>query len=259
MADPILVERDGDVATVVINRPEKRNALNVEAWSALAEAMNALSDDESLRCIVLRGTGREAFAAGADISGFESERSTPALVRTYSETTHRAFDAVEQCRHPVVAMIHGFCLGGGFELATACDLRIAGESGRFGVPVKRMGLYLGYQLLETLISVVGRATALEIVLEGRVFDSAEALAKGMVTRVVADDALEEECGAMVRRIAEGAPLSARWHKQAARRLSDPAPLTDGEIEGSYAYAESEDYHAAYRAFLAKKKPRFQGR
>ena len=259
MADPILVERKASIATVIINRPEKRNALNMAAWLALGEAMNALSADESLRCVVIRGTGRDAFAAGADISGFENERSNLAQVKIYSENTHHAFDAVEQCRHPVVAMIHGFCLGGGFELATACDLRIAGDSAKFGVPVKRMGLFLGYQLLETLTSVVGRATALEIVLEGRVFDAAEAHAKGMVTRVVSDETLEHECYEMARRIAEGAPLAARWHKAATRRLSDPAPLTEAELEESFAYAESEDYQAAYRAFLAKENPQFKGR
>lgn len=259
MDETILRDIDDAVATVTINRPEKRNALNLETWSRLGATMDELSADEDLRCVVIRGAGTAAFAAGADISGFETERSNSALVKEYGEITHKAFDAVVQGRHPVIAMIHGFCLGGGYELATACDLRIAGESGRFGIPVKRMGLYLGYPLLDELIQVVGRATALEMTLEGRVYDATEAVQKGLVHRVVPDGDLEEEVMATARRIAEGAPLAARWHRQAIRRLADPAPLTEAEIDGSYAYADSEDYHAGYRAFLAKEKAQFRGR
>ena len=259
MDETILCDIDGVVATVTINRPDKRNALNAETWSRLGAAMDELSANEDLRCVVIRGAGTEAFAAGADISGFESERSNSAQVKEYGENTHRAIGAVVNGRHPVIAMIHGFCLGGGYELATACDLRIAGASGRFGIPVKRMGLYLGYPLLDDLIHVVGRATALEMTLEGRVYDADEAVEKGLVHRVVLDEDLEHEVMETARRIAEGAPLAARWHRKAIRRLSDPRPLTDEEIDGSYAYADSEDYHTGYRAFLAKEKPEFKGR
>jgi enoyl-CoA hydratase/carnithine racemase len=259
MADPILVERAGEIATLVINRPEKRNALDLATWRRLGEAMTELDSDESLRCVVIRGAGEEAFAAGADISGFATERSTRAQIKHYSEVMHEALHALAGCRHPTVAMIRGYCLGGGFELATFCDLRIAGDTARLGIPVKLMGLFLEYDMFETLIAVVGRATALEIALEGRVYDAREACAKGLVNRVVADADLEREAYATAARIAEGAPLSARWHKRAARRLAERAPLTAAEIEESYDYADSEDYKAAYRAFLAKEKPRFKGR
>jgi len=259
MPQPILIERTDVIATVVINRPEKRNALNLDTWRRVADAFSSLSQDDDLRCIVIRGAGNEAFAAGADISGFETERSNLPQVKHYSDVTHAALQAIADCRHPTVAMIRGYCLGGGFELATYCDLRIASDNARLGIPVKLMGLYLGYEMFGSLIAVVGQSTALEIVLEGRVYDAREAYDKGLVNRVVPDAELEREAYATAERIAQGAPLSARWHKRAARRLAEHTPPTAAEVEQSYSYAESEDYKAAYRAFLAKEKPRFTGR
>jgi enoyl-CoA hydratase/carnithine racemase len=170
-----------------------------------------------------------------------------------------AMDAVAHCRHPVVAMIHGVCVGGGLELAAICDMRICGESSRFGVPVKNLGLVMAYGELKGLIDLVGRATALEIVLEGRVFGAAEAREKRLVNRVVADDRVTEEALATVRRIAEGAPLVHRWHKAFARRLADPAPLSDAEYDESFACFGTEDFDIGYRAFLEKRKPVFRGR
>ena len=164
----VLTDRDGGIATVTINRPEKRNALNAAGWDALSEAFEALSEENDLRCIVLRGAGPDAFAAGADMSGFMDEHSNAELARSYMGKTHRACEAISRGRHPVVAMIHGYCLGGGFEIATACDIRIAARSSRMGVPARLVGLYLGYGLLGTMIAAVGRANALEIALEGRV-------------------------------------------------------------------------------------------
>ena len=255
----VLVDREGEIATVTINRPEKRNALNAAGWDALSEAFETLSQEDDLRCIVLRGAGPDAFAAGADMSGFMDEHSNAELARSYMGKTHRACEAIARGRHPVVAMIHGFCLGGGFEVATACDIRIAARSSRMGVPARLVGLYLGYGLLDTMIAAVGRANALEIALEGRVYTAGEAFAKGMINRVADDDALEEEAYASARRIAEGAPLAARWHRKAVHRLADPAPLTEEEIAESFSYADTEDYHEGYRAFLAKEKPAFKGR
>jgi len=259
MEESVLVRRDGAVATVTINRPAKLNALDRAAWAGLGAAMKALSADDDLRCIVIRGAGTAAFAAGADITAFPAERSTPAQVRAYEVATDGAIRAIAECRHPVVAMIHGHCLGGGLEIAATCDMRIAGESARFAVPVKRTGLFLSYDLLGTLVAVAGRAAALELTLEGRTLDSAEALAKGLVNRVVPDAGLEAEVLATAGRIAEGAPLAARYHRKAIRRLAEPRPVTAAEIEASHAYAETEDYQAAYKAFIAKEKPRFRGR
>jgi enoyl-CoA hydratase/carnithine racemase len=259
MEDTILVERRDDIAVVTINRPEKRNALRAQDWAAIADTLDELGADDDLRCLVLRGAGQNAFCAGADISGFEDERSTREKVRTYEQVTGRAFAAAHTCRHPVIAMVQGFCLGGGFELALGCDLRISGISGRFGIPAKNVGLFLSYSLLELLIDAGGKAIAKEILLEGRALPALEAQAKNLITRVVDDDGLEDDVMSAARRIADGAPLSARWHREALRRIAQPGPYSEAELEAQYDYADSDDYKAGYQAFLDGNKPAFKGR
>jgi len=159
-----------------------------------------------------------------------------------------------------VAMIHGPCAGGGLEIACMCDVRIAGESGRFGVPINRLGFAIGYDELAALLPLTGRAVALEILVEGRMWEAKEALQKGLLTRVVPDARLEQEAYATARRIAEGAPLVNRWHKRFVRRLApQPAPLTEAEIAENFAYFATEDYRIGMEAFSSKQKPRFKGR
>jgi enoyl-CoA hydratase/carnithine racemase len=257
----ISVARDGDIATVLIANPGKLNALTVAMWRSLADAMRALSADDGLRCIVLRGAGDEAFAAGADIAEFARERDNREQGRRYHrEYVYGALRAVGECRHPTIAMIRGPCVGGGLEIACECDLRIAGESGRFGVPIGRLGFSIAYDELAALLPLVGRAVALEMLLEGRIWDAREAYAKGLLARVVPDAALQAEAYAAARRIADGAPLVARRHKRMVRRLAPrPEPLTAAEIEESFDYFDTEDYRIGYDAFLGKKKPRFRGR
>jgi len=257
--ESVLVARDGAIATVTLNKPERLNALDKGMWGALAEIFARLDGDESLRCVILRGAGEKAFAAGADIAEFETERANVAQAREYGLIAQAAMDAVAHCGHPVVAMIHGACVGGGLEMASVCDLRICGESSRFGVPVKNLGLVMAYGEMKAFIELVGPAVALEIVLEGRVFGAQEAKEKGLVNRVVPDDKVTEEALATARRIAEGAPLVARWHKKFARRLADPRPLTPEEYDESFACFGTEDFRIGYRAFLAKRKPEFRGR
>ena len=261
MPGHITLTRDGAVATVSVDNAEKLNALTVAMWQELARVMRELSADEALRCIVLRGASDKAFAAGADIAEFAAVRSTREQGVVYHrEHVFGALQAVAECRHPVVAMIHGPCVGGGLELACQCDLRISGESGRFGVPINRLGFSIAYDELAAVLPVVGRAAALEILLEGRVWDAHEAFAKGLLTRVVPDDQLHDETRATVERITAGAPLVARWHKQFIRRLTPrPAPLTAKEIDDSFAYFETEDFRVGYAAFMQKKKPQFHGR
>jgi enoyl-CoA hydratase/carnithine racemase len=259
MGETILVERDGPIATVVLNKPERLNALDRSMWVRLAEIFRELDRDESLRCVILRGAGEKAFAAGADIAEFATERATVAQAAEYGRIAQAAMDAVAHCRHPVLALIKGVCVGGGLEMASVCDLRICGESSRFGVPVKNLGLVMAYGELKGLIDLVGRAVALEIVFEGRVFGAQEAKDKGLVNRVVPDDRVDDEVVATARRIAEGAPLVHRWHKKFARRLADPRPLTPAEYEESFACFGTEDYRIGYRAFLAKRTPEFKGR
>lgn len=259
MTDTILIERQGPIVTVVLNRPQKLNALTKPMWRRLGEAFEELSADDSPRCVVLRGAGTRAFAPGNDISEFESERANVEQAREYGKIMHATIEAIAACRHPVVAMIHGICVGGGLEIAGLADIRICGESARFGVPIKNLGLVMAYGEIAALISLVGRSTALEILLEGRIFGALEAKEKGLVNRVVPDDKVEEETYATAHRIAEGAPLVARWHKKFARRLADPRPLAPEEYDEGFACFGTEDFRTGYQAFLAKKKPEFKGR
>jgi len=258
MSKPVILERRGSIATVILNNPERMNALSRPMWQLLGETVQTLSADPSLRCVVLRGAGAKAFGAGADISEFRTERANSKLAGEYGGVIHGTMQAVAQCTHPTLAMIHGACIGGGLEIAAMCDLRICGESSRFGIPIKKLGLVMAYGELQGLLSVVGRAAALEILLEGRIFDAREALAKGLVTRVVPDDKVEEEALATAACIAAGAPLVARWHKKFIRRLGDPAPISQTEWDEGFACFDTEDYRAGVEAFLTKEEPKFKG-
>ncbi len=259
MPQTVVVERDGAIATVVLNRPEKLNAINKPMWQELGAAIAVLSDDDEVRCVVLRGAGGKAFAPGADIKEFETTRASRDLARDYNALVERTIGTIAACRHPTIALIEGICVGGGLEIAAYCDMRICGQSSTFGVPIKRLGLVMGYGELKGLLALVGRAATLEILLEGRVFDAGEAFQKGLVNRVVADGKVADEAYAAARRIAEGAPLVARWHKKFIHRLDDPAPLTEAEIEETVACFDSEDFEEGYRSFLEKRKPEFKGR
>lgn len=259
MPEPILVQRDGPIATVVLNRPAKLNAMTKPMWRRLGEVLRELSDDESLRCLVLRGAGGKAFSPGNDISEFETERHDPTSAKAYGEVLHEALGRLKDCRHPTVALIEGVCVGGGLEIAALCDLRICGESSRFGVPINRLGLVMAYPEIAGLLDLVGRAATLEILLEGRVFGATEAKEKGLVTRVVPDAEVEREATETARRIAEGAPLVARWHKGFVRRLARPEPLTPEELDEGFACYATEDFRIGYRAFLEKTLPEFKGR
>ena len=259
MDDTILVEREGSVATVVLNRPGKLNALTRAMWNELGEVIPQLSADDGVRCVLIRGAGEKAFSPGNDIAEFASERSNKKQALEYGKVMHRTADALANCRHPLIAQIHGICVGGGLEIAALCDLRICGESSRFGAPINRLGLVMAYPEMAPLVRLVGSAVALEILLEGRIFDAAEAKDKGLVTRVVPDDQVASEARAAAQRIAEGAPLVARWHKKFARRLLSAAPLTDAEMDECFDCFDSEDFRIGYQAFLAKQKPKFVGK
>jgi enoyl-CoA hydratase/carnithine racemase len=259
MPEPIEVTRDGAIATIALNRPEKLNALTKAMWAQLGGAIATASADDSLRCIILRGAGEKAFSAGNDIGEFATERSNKTQAIEYGRAMHGALHALEACRQPLIAQIHGVCVGGGVEIASLCDLRICGEGSRFGVPIKNLGLTMAYAEMAPLIRLVGPSVALEILLEGRIFDAAEAKEKGLVNRVVPDAAVATEARAAAERIAEGAPLVARWHKKFARRLTDPRPFDDAERDECFDSFDTEDFRAGYAAFLAKKKPVFRGR
>ncbi len=257
--DVVLVERDGAIATVLFNRPAKRNAFNLAMCRRIKEVFDGLSADDSVRCVVLRGAGDKAFTAGADINEFAKVRTDKASSRAYNETSKAAQVAVRDCRHPVIAMIRGYCLGGGAGFALMCDIRIATRSSQFGITAKKLANYYSAHAMEALLAAVGRPKALEILLEGEIFDADEALRIGMVNRLVDDAALEEETLAAAQRIADGAPLAAQYHKKMLYRLTGDAPLTEAELEEVHSAADTEDYEIGYRAFQNKEKPRFVGR
>jgi enoyl-CoA hydratase len=257
--DAILVTRDGAIATVTLNRPQKLNALTKVMWRDLGATISALSGDRDLRCIILRGAGERAFSPGNDIGEFAHERSNRQQAREYGAFMHATARALAACPIPMVAQIHGICVGGGLEIAALCDLRICGASSRFGAPIKNLGLVMAYAEMAPLVRLVGPGVALEILLEGRIFDAAEAKEKGLVTRVVPDADVAAEAAATAARIAEGAPLAARWHKKFARRLGDPAPITEAEADECFDCFDTEDFRTGYAAFLAKQKPAFTGR
>ena len=258
MSGEVLLSRDGDIATVTLSQPERMNALSQAMWQRLGEVAKALDADESVRCVVVRGAGDKAFAAGADIAAFAAERANSRQAKEYARGIS-GLQLLAACRHPVVALIQGACVGGGLLVACQCDIRICNESARFGVPVKNLGLIEAYDELQGMLRVASRAAALEILLEGRIWGAREAYEKGLVSRVIPDDKVVDEAYAAAQRIAAGAPLAARWHKKFIRRLDDPTPLTEAEMDESYACFDTEDFREGVAAFLAKRKPAFKGR
>jgi enoyl-CoA hydratase len=259
MSDILLESREGAIVTLTINRPEKLNAMTKPLWKGLGDAFIRLSADDSVRCIIIRGAGEKSFSPGNDISEFTNERANKSQAIAYGEIMHRTVHAIQDCRHPVIAQIHGICVGGGMEIAALADIRICGESSRFGAPIKNLGLVMAYSEMAPIANLVGSSKALEILLEGRIFDADEALRIGLVSRVVPDAMVAEESMAAARRVASGAPLVARWHKKFARRLADSTPITDQERDECFDCFDSEDFRIGYRAFLDKKPPEFVGR
>ncbi|MGI9488373.1 MAG: enoyl-CoA hydratase-related protein [Geminicoccaceae bacterium] len=259
MVELINVELREAIATVTLNQPAKLNAISLAMWDRLGEVFSELDQEHSLRCIILCGAGERAFSVGADISEFEEHRSTADKAKAYGKRTHGALEGITDCRHPVIARIDGLCVGGGLELATTADIRICSRRSRFGIPIKRLGLVVAYAELAPLVDLVGPSNAKEILLEGQIFDSTRAYDMGLVNRVVSDDGLDQEVQATAARIAEGAPLVARWHKKFTRRLLSPEPLSADEQDESYACFATEDFQIGYQAFLAKKTPVFTGK
>lgn len=259
MTPNILIERQDAVALVTLSNPGKMNALTLSMWQGLREAMSQLSADPEVRCVVLRGAGEQAFAAGADVGEFPSVRADGEQARGYAEVTNAAMAAIVQCPHPVIAMIHGVCVGGGLEIAALCDLRICGSSSRFGAPVGKLGLVMSYDEMAGLVALAGRSTTLEILLEGRILDAQDAYVKNLVTRVVADDQVEAETLATAKRICAGAPLVARWHRRAALQLESGVAPSQEQVEASYSCYDTDDFQIGLNAFIAKARPQFKGK
>ena len=260
--DLVRVDIEGQVAKVVLNRPEKLNALNKQMWSMVGDAFTELNKMDSIRCIIFRGEGDRAVGPGADIKEFEAERCNSETAAEYGQLMHKAVLAIASCKHPIVVRIRGLCIGGALELAAVCDLRIASSDSRFGIPVSRLGLVMSHFEMAGLIELVGKSTALEILFEGRVFGAEEAMDKGLLTKIVNPDELDEEVRKVVENICAGAPLVNRWHKKFANRivegLRQGEALTEEEIKEGFDCFDTNDFKEGYKAFIEKRKPSFSG-
>jgi enoyl-CoA hydratase/carnithine racemase len=258
----IYVEREDGVATIVLNRPEKRNAISYEGWLELRRLAEEIATDEDIRVVVLRGAGEQSFSAGADIKDFDRFRTDSEQAKVYQAAFDAAVDAIEALPVPTICHIKGFCIGGGCELTLAADLRIAADNGRFAIPAARLGIVVGHHEISRLVRLVGPGNASYILLTGRTIDAADAFRIGLVTTVVP---LAESDGYVVelaREIVELAPLSHRVHKQILRRVMDDsssAELTDQEADLPFVNFDSEDFQEGRQAFLERRKPRFTGR
>ena len=263
MDDPkqILVERDGHVARVTINRPERRNAISFAAWQSLAASFDNLAADPDVRVIVLTGAGDRAFCAGNDISEFAEKRSTPEQVEAYDRVISHAYEVIGGIDKPLVARVRGFAVGGGFELMQLCDLQIASAGARFAMTPARLGL--GYKLadVQLLVDRTGPRAAREMLFTGRLFDAAEAERMGFVTRVVPDEDLDAAVDRCAAEIAANAPLSIRAIKVAIGEALKPPTDRDRARCDALAAAcnESEDYREGQRAFAERRAPEFRGR
>jgi enoyl-CoA hydratase len=255
----LTVTRDNAIAVVTFDRPEQRNAFDLSMWRGLRSIMRQLSADEELRCVVLRGAGDKAFSAGADIGAFAAERGTDEREAEYADVLDESMQSIRLCQHPVVAMIMGYCLGGGAGIATMCDFRVGGEGARIGITARNLGVWYPYAEIDPIVSLAGTGVASEMLIEGRIFTGREAYEKGLLSRVVADDMVEAEALALARRVADGSPLSARYHKAAIRRLRGTLPVTREEELASSNFTRTEDFKNACRSFMAKQKPVFRGR
>jgi enoyl-CoA hydratase len=261
MSGDILVERDGPIATVIFNRPNVRNALNLAMWTDLAAATEQLSRDDAVRAIVYRGAGREAFASGADISEFAQNRKDRASALAYNKQTEAAFTAIRHSSKPTVAMVFGYCMGGAMAVAMACDFRFAAEGARFGIPAARLSIIYGLDPVHQLIDLVGPAYAKDILYSGRAVDAEEAMRIGFIQRLVPAADLERTTYDYLRKVAENAPLTIRGTKRQIQAVFEG--VTDEHrrhlAELGIETFESEDYREGTRAFMEKRPPRFTGR
>ena len=259
--DQVLLATDGPIATVTLDQSTRHNAINQSMWIRLTDLFNEFQRDESVRVVVLRGAGERAFSAGADISEFSESRSNAQQASRYNALVAGAMDAVYNLSKPVVAQIHGYCLGGGCELASCCDLRYCDRDSLFGVPMVKLGIGMGLDEIERFVRLVGPANANEILQLGRRITAQRALEMGLVNAVLDRGDLEGYVAGVARELAENAPLSVKFAKRAIRLAADnvdPSRVGVGDSMGD-ALFDTEDAREGVRAFTEKRPPRFAGR
>lgn len=258
----ILTERQPPIATITINRPAQRNAINLDMWRELADLMRRLDADDAIRAIIIAGAGGEAFSAGADIADFEQYRSDSAKGQVYNDAVNGLLQTLAEMATPTISMIQGFAAGGGCELAVATDLRIAAEGSRLGIPVARLGISIGHREMRGLVDLVGKGNALYILLSGRLLTAHEAHRIGLVNQVVPPAELRDCVYQLASEIAALAPLSHAVNKLTLRQIQAKPSLKDLTAEENrlpLTQFDTEDYQEGYRAFLEKRPPKFAGR
>lgn len=259
--DKLIARKEGAIGWVIFNNPERHNATSYEMWQSLPLVLEAYVRDPEVRVIVFRGTGDKAFSAGADISQFKEKRSSAEAVKAYNDTADASSRALRECAKPTIAMIHGYCIGGGTAIAVGCDIRIAGDDARFGVPAAKLGLGYRFEGIKRLASIVGPSFTAEIFFTARQFTAQEALQMGLVNCILPAGEVESYTRDYANTIAINAPLTIAAVKRSLVELNkDPTQRDLASCQRMVdACFESEDYKEGQTAFMEKRKPQFKGR
>jgi enoyl-CoA hydratase len=259
--DKMLARKEGRVGTMIFNNPERHNAVSLEMWQAAAQILDDFATDEEVRVVVLTGAGGKSFVSGADISKFEDERATREAVQRYNAATEKVYSAIATHPKPTIAMIQGYCIGGGLNLAVSCDLRFCSEGSRFALPAAKLALGYGYPGLKRFIDTIGPAHTKDIFFSARQFGAGEALAMGLVNRVVPDAELLSFVQEYATGVAGNAPLTVHAIKQISLEVLKPE--TERDLSRAAALVArcfaSQDYVEGRQAFLEKRKPVFTGK
>jgi enoyl-CoA hydratase/carnithine racemase len=257
----IVAEKQGPIGWLTFNNPARRNAVSIDMWEAIPKVLDRFEADAEVRVVVLKGDGDKAFVSGADVSQYEKQRSTAEGIQYYEEIAGRVQERLQNCDKVTIAMIRGYCLGAGVNIALNCDLRLAAEDARLGIPAAKLGLGYRASSLKNLIDTVGPAYAREVLLTGRHFRADEAKAMGLVHRVVPVAELEALVLEYCTMISENAPLTIRASKRIVRELLKAHPAFDAQACAALVKQcfDSQDYIEGRRAFMEKRKPVFQGK
>jgi enoyl-CoA hydratase/carnithine racemase len=257
----IIAKIENGVGWMIFSNPRRRNAVTYKMWCQIPDVIAAFASNPEVKVIALRGEGDASFVSGADISEFDTMRSTPEQVATYDEAGRKASTAIESVEKPTVAIIQTWCIGGGVATALNCDLRIASEGSCFGVPAARLGLGYRYNGIKALVDVVGPAHAREIFFTARKYSTKEALLMGLINRVFQIDGFDVAVDDYLADIASNAPMTISSSKMAMRAVTKDPSERDIEAINAAVVAcfESEDYQEGRRAFLEKREPMFRGR